>query len=147
MRDLQNSCQDHQLSKDLGTIEFSLRLFLYAVNGLYLWVMLVNAFTFLFQVGIKKMGLAVKNEIKWRVVHIPGPFCWPSRLCSWSALWFSESSQPHGSRPALCLLPHQQPQGPPVKTQVGRVGGRRGREEKWEYMYMYSWFPLLYSRN
>ena len=64
MRDLQNSCQDHQLSKDLGTIEFSLRLFLYAVNGLYLWVMLVNAFTFLFQVGIKKMGLAVKNEIK-----------------------------------------------------------------------------------
>ena len=27
------------------------------------------------------------------------------------------------------------------------MGGRRQREEIWGYMYMYSWFTLLYSRN
>ena len=27
------------------------------------------------------------------------------------------------------------------------VGGRHKREEIWGYMYMYSWFTLLYSRN
>ena len=26
---------------------------------------------------------------------------------------------------------------------IGRVGGRRKREEIWGYMYMYSWFTLL----
>ena len=30
---------------------------------------------------------------------------------------------------------------------IGRVGGRRKREEIWGYMYAYGWFTLLYSRN
>ena len=30
---------------------------------------------------------------------------------------------------------------------IGRVGGRGKREGIWGYMYMYSWFTLLYSRN
>ena len=30
---------------------------------------------------------------------------------------------------------------------IGRVGGRLKREGIWGYMYTYSWFTLLYSRN
>ena len=53
----------------------------------------------------------------------------------------ASGKQPHGTgRFAWCFVSTK-------RGGIGRVGGRRKTEEKWGYMYMYSWFMLLYSRN
>ena len=56
-------------------------------------------------------------------------------------LWVFSGKQLHSTgRSAQCFVTTE-------RGGIGRMGGKRKREEIWGYMCTYSWFTLLYSRN